>query len=789
MHNPFASKVLRDLWGSKARTALVVLSIAVGVFAVGMMAASQAVMASNMDASFLAINPSSAQLTTSDLDDDAVRAVGNMREVAAVDARYQLIVRAKGGDGAWHDLQLFILPNFDHIAINTVVSESGAWPPPKRELLIERAALGMLGSNEGDTITIETASRKQRQARVAGVAHDLHQWPANFGVTAYGYATFDTLSWLGIDRAYNQIAIVAAQQPYDKDHAHAVATLVKDQLEKNGHTVHAINIRDPGKHNAYGLVQSLAMMLGIIGGVALALSGFLVVNTVSALLTQQLRQIGVLKTFGASTAQVVGLYLGLVACYGVLALALALPLGMAGARWFSGFVLTMFNFDLVSFSFPPGALALQVVVALVVPVLAALLPVLRGARVTVREAIGGAGEEPRAGRVLRIGLRSPQWVLALRNTFRRKGRLALTLVTLTLGGATFISVVSVRGALYLTLDHVLQYWKFDLDVAFQQPYSNAQALQAALAVPGVRSAEVWGSAGAFRVRPDGSEHDQITLSAPAAGSSLIVPIIQDGRWLIPEDENAVVVNSAFLLSEPDVKVGDTIDLKIGGKESDWRVIGIASGQIQGAGPIAYVNRDYLARLTDQMGRTSRIVIEAEAHDAATHAQVRQALEQQLKAQHLYVQTITASSDIRMSMASIFDIFVLSTVVTALLLAVVGGLGLMGLMSLNVMERQREIGVLRAVGADTAAMLGIVMAEGMAIGVVSWLLSVVVAIPLSWGFGYGVGAGFLSMPLAYNYSIEGAALWGVIAIALAALSSFLPAWHAASITVRDVLAYE
>jgi putative ABC transport system permease protein len=128
-------------------------------------------------------------------------------------------------------------------------------------------------------------------------------------------------------------------------------------------------------------------------------------------------------------------------------------------------------------------------------------------------------------------------------------------------------------------------------------------------------------------------------------------------------------------------------------------------------------------------------------------------------------------------------------VMAVLLAVVGGLGLMGTMSINVLERTREIGVMRAIGASSGAILRIVMVEGVLIGVVSWLLGVVIALPFSKLLDEAVGQAFLKASPSYVFSTSGALLWLGIVIVLAAVSSALPAWNASRITVRDVLAYE
>jgi putative ABC transport system permease protein len=111
------------------------------------------------------------------------------------------------------------------------------------------------------------------------------------------------------------------------------------------------------------------------------------------------------------------------------------------------------------------------------------------------------------------------------------------------------------------------------------------------------------------------------------------------------------------------------------------------------------------------------------------------------------------------------------------------------MSINVLERTREIGVMRAIGASNGAILRIVLVEGVIIGAVSWLIAFVLALPFSMLLSSVVGQAFVRSELNFTFSLTGALLWLGVVTALAALASFLPAWNASHITVRDVLAYE
>jgi putative ABC transport system permease protein len=107
----------------------------------------------------------------------------------------------------------------------------------------------------------------------------------------------------------------------------------------------------------------------------------------------------------------------------------------------------------------------------------------------------------------------------------------------------------------------------------------------------------------------------------------------------------------------------------------------------------------------------------------------------------------------------------------------------------VLERTREIGVMRAIGASNASVRQIFIVEGNIIGILSWVLGVILAYPVSKLLSDAVGRQFLSTPLDYTFSMSGVLIWLVVVIVLSALASFLPAWNASRLTVREVLAYE
>ena len=789
-------KVLRDLWNNKARTLLVALSIAVGLFAFGTINSTQAVLTREANRIYLATNPAHATFSST-LDQRFVRAVRLMPEVRQAEGRRLFSVRLRQG-AKRHDLRLLALPDFGNVQINKVAPQAGQWPPPKRELVLEQSSLATLGLKIGDLLTIEMFDGAERTMRLAGSAYDIQSPPPGFGSYFNGFITFDTMEWLGQPRTYNRLLITVADHTLDKLHIQSVADEIKKRLENEGRAVNDIRIPDPGKHPADSSIQSILLILGVLGALSLFASAFLIINMVAALLAQHIRQIGVMKAIGARTRQIAGMYLGMVVIFGLLSLLVALPLGSLGAFALTRFAAGLMNFSSLNYTPPLSVYGMQVAVAVAVPVLATAYPVLRGSNITVREAISTYGLDgnqfgsswiDRAVERIR-GLSRPM-LLSLRNTVRRKGRLALTLITLTLSGAIFVSVYCVRDSLQRTLADAARYWNYNITVAFPRFYPVDKMVSEAMNVPGVINAESWGFDGASRVTEDEDGNEILSrgfsVVAPDASTQLLRPVVLQGRWLLPGDTNEIVVNTEWLDDHPDVRVGSAVRLKMRGRTRDWQVVGIVRAVLTGR--IAYMNYTYYASVVNQPGRASSVFVVTDHSGADYETQVAQALEDHFEARGMRVSSINTTSADRYNIEYQFGLLVTFLLIMSLLLAVVGGLGLTGTMSINVLERTREIGVMRAIGATTGAIVRIVIFEGVFIGLLSWAQGALLAAPISRLLSDAVGTLIVRDPLSYTFSIPGVAIWLGVVVAVSAAASLAPALNASRISVREALAYE
>jgi putative ABC transport system permease protein len=155
----------------------------------------------------------------------------------------------------------------------------------------------------------------------------------------------------------------------------------------------------------------------------------------------------------------------------------------------------------------------------------------------------------------------------------------------------------------------------------------------------------------------------------------------------------------------------------------------------------------------------------------------------------YTPTIVTSASGRGSVAAGADLIAAGLMVMALLTVGVGGIGLASTMSMNVLERTREIGVIRAIGAGSGDIRRMIVVEGVIVGILSWWIGLGLSYPLSRLICAGVGLALLQRPLDYVFNWESVGIWLGLIVALSALASLWPAINAGRLTVRDALAYE
>ncbi len=786
-------KALRDLWVNKTRTFLVVLSIAIGIVGVGSILTSYSILIREMNRNYMDTNPASAVLYMEGIDDDLVQSIQARPEIAEAEARRTVVARYQMGTNSWISIYLFVIDDFDDLRVNTFTPERGAWNPAADEILIERSALQLIQQDVGDVAVIKTAGGAPQSLTITGIVHDPGQAPAWMEGLAYGYITADGLAQLGEAPVFDELRLVTAENTMNQESNRRTANSLRTWLESNGTTVSRVIIPVPGEHPHNDQMTTLLFLLEAFGILALLLSGLLVATMISALMERQLRQIGVMKTVGARRKQIAGIYLVTVMVLGVLALSIAIPLGGWAGRAYAEFAAATLNFKIASYRVDGWVYLVQVAAALLIPIIGAAFPVYKGSRITVREAISTNGASKNAigarpidallGRVQGLGR---MLLLSLRNTFRRQGRLALVLLSLAAGGAVFMVTLNVGASWNKTVEAEFLSRGFDVVIDLKQPYAIERLETTLGAVSGVVAVETWAEAKTSVIYADGDNSNPFRMIGLPPETPMLALPLMEGRWLRPGDENALVVTHMLVDHEPSLAVGREVEIELNGQATTWKVVGIAR-QI---GPnIAYVNQDYFVSLAGLDGQTNNVMIVTNDHSATGQAESLQAMEAALLDADVDVAAAGTSQTGRQVLVDHLYIIVALLMLMAILVAAVSGLGLASTMSLNVLERRREIGVMRAVGAKSMMVLQIILGEGIFIGLLSWGLAILISLPLTLLIGNITGQLFIEAPLEIAYSASGAAIWLVIVLLLTAIASSLPAANATEMPVHEVLAYE
>ncbi|MBE7473050.1 MAG: hypothetical protein DPW09_00170 [Anaerolineae bacterium] len=798
-------KIWSDIWHNKGRTAQVVLIIAMGAFAIGMIITASEGVSVRLGQVWQASSPAMINLWTDPgIDDEQLTALKSIQGVQDVEGYLSTNIeyRLNPAD-LWTPGGLIARADYEDQTFATLELLSGRWPT-RKHVAVEKGADSYFNIQPGQKVYFRIDD-KEYTVQVDGLVYNAFLQPPGFGGKAQFYASRDTFANLTGEENFNQI--LAAAPNYDETSVKGLADRMQRQLEKldvdtgGAAPVDGDNrVLDPGQHFLQSTLDAIFLILGVMGGLALILGLLLVYNTITAVVGQQVTQIGVMKAIGAGTGQILLIYFSGVLIYGVLALLVAVPLGALGAQQFNNFLLYFFNVDPGPFAFSSTAVITQAAIALLAPLLAALVPIIAGARITVREAIStyglGGGDGWLERTLAKVQRLSRLVLLTLNNTFRNRGRVIITQLALVGSGLIFMMIMTVQDSVAYTFGDVLfSILRFNVNLQFEEPERIKEVEGLLQGYPGVTNVEMWGITSA-KIRPAGQAESNADLSADVLGvplpTDLYGPQLRAGRWLRPDDTNAVVLNQK-LAEDAGLKLGDWVTFDFGNHgEVRWQVVGLIFDPIITTS--ANVSRPVLLRATDSVNKASTVWIQTERTDAAGEAEMAKDLraffdahELKLNPQGLFAGEDTASA-VTAQILSNFGIIIKMLAAMAVIIALVGSIALSGVLSLNVRERTREIGVMRAIGASSWRIAGLFIGEGLVLGLLSWLIALPLSLPAGYLMTQALGAA-INGEIVFHYTPMGAVYWLAIITVLAIAASWLPAQGATRVSVRESLAYQ
>ncbi|UCC88855.1 MAG: ABC transporter permease [Anaerolineales bacterium] len=797
------NKIWSDLWANKGRTVQVVLVIAMGTAAIGMIIGISSLVSPTMAARWQATSPAMINLAVDPtMDDNDLMALESVEGVEEVEGQSNTTIEWRvSPEDEWSVGGLIARADYEDQKLNKLILVAGKWPKD-RVFALERGHQTAFGIPENGRVTIRVNDR-EHSVRVGGLIYNQLATPAYFGGTAQFYTTRDRYGELVGDRNFAQVMASAAE--YDPEVVTDIADRIQEKLEKQGRESFATGferVTDPNRHFFQDFLDGLFFLLGVMGLLTLLLGLLLVYNTVNAIISQQVDQIGIMKAIGARTGQILRLYLTNILIYGFLALLVALTLAVVGAWGIANWLVTSFNGDPVGFGVSPWAILAQVLIALLAPLLASLIPISSGARITVREAIStyglstGVGLLDRAlARVQRI---SRMVLLTITNTFRNMWRVVLLQVTLVLSGLIFMMVLSVRDSVAYTFGDILfSILNYNVSFALEDAERIGRIEELTLAHPQVKAVEMWGfGTGTLRLagEPESDDDEAVTMFGVPLPTQLYGYQVRAGRWLNPTDTYAMVLNQN-LAADVGVGVGDWITVQQGTRqESTWLVVGLLSDPvILNSG---HVPRDVLLRETGSPNKAQTVWIQTVRGGLENEKAIARELRVYYEQNQVEVSPQPgafgfggdSALETAQTIINQFNFVIVLLGIMAIIIGAVGSIALSGALSLSVMERRREIGVMRATGASSGVIARLFIGEGLLLGWLSWVIALPLGLPAGRLMLRGLGAA-IGFDLVYQYTPAGAISWlGVISI-LSSLASWFPARGATRISVRESLAYQ
>ena len=772
-------KVLRDLTKRRIRSALTILGIAVGVGGlVAIISTSRNVARAQQEL----FNATSQADITYWVWDAPTRLAPLLRanpRIAAAELRLTHVTRWRAG-GSWMDIELVGIDDFGQVRLNQFELLKGRYPSAS-EVLLEVSASRAAGVEEGSEITYRDPGGRERSLKVSGISASPSYLSSSITKIAVGYVPATFLRRLMNISGNNQLLI----KLHDPRDAQAAARYVDRLLRQQGLQAGAPEIRHPEQFPGKRELDALIVVMFIFSTLGLVLSSLLVINTLSASVAEQIGEIAILKALGATRRQVLFIYLLEALVYGLLGTPLGIVAGAIGGWRLLAWIGSLGN-AAVRFRLAPEGVLLGLGVGLGVSLVAGLAPALQGMRISVREALESYGIRSDYGqgwleRRLR-GLRHlpPLAAQALRNPSRRRTRTILTLGVIALSTAAFLGAMATKDSVDSAISDIYTTYYADAWTWLDRSVST-QFEESFLAVEGVYAAEGWVIANGI------VKLAEARLWGLPPQSTLYRQVMRQGRWFRPDEPDAVVL-SAELADDQQVRVGERVEVQANGRSRTFTVVGIAidntiflGGTLAGK---AFIPRTTLARLLGQEDGVNLFALGIASRERGIADEILANVERKFRAYGPGVQPVYAEIE---SAREASRLLTLALAAMVIIVALVGSLGILNTLTLNVAERRREIAVMRAVGASDAALVLSFLTEGLALGSLGWLLGFALGYPSAQLFTAQLGRVLFALP----FVLSARAILGSVAftLGLATISSLGPALGAAHTPASAGLRYE
>lgn len=784
-------KAYRDVTKRRVRSLLTLLGILIGVGGVVAIVSTGQNLARAQQSTFADASQSDISYWVWNAPASLPRALGEIENVRVSELRADFFTRCRSDESA-RDVYLHGVNDFDNMQVDQIFLRDGRFPVNDGEIVIEESAREVIPLRFGDTLTCRGSSgQPDRTFTLVGAIQTPNYPSASLLDYATMYAPIGDVTRLlgatganGLRVKVNDIALV-------NDTARDISQLLdRRQIQRDAPVV-----RDPENYIGKRELDALLAVLAIFSVVGLITSGFLVANTLAAIVTEQVSEIGVLKALGGTRGQVLLVYLLSALVYGVVGTTLGLVVGAFASWRLMVYIGTLLNLT-VDFQVSPLGIALGALVGIGVTLLAGMIPALSATRIPVKRALESYGITPTYGRgrldraLQRIVALPPLAAMSVRNLARRPSRALVTMLVIGVAVATSLSAQAVSATVDTAIDDLFETYRADAWVWFGE-YISDNMKAALTTVDGVEKAEVWSLQNAWvsaqGAAGDGTESARARIWGLPADTDLYIPKLVEGSWYAAGSSDQAVI-STDLVESLGLALGDSIQVDTAGERRTFRVVGITIDNSvflgsEVAGKV-FIPETIVAKMQGREGWATFFAASFTRHDVeGVQAQLDEITRRFKRYQ------IGSDSAIREVEGAKEQTRILTIALAAMsvLVGLIGALGVVNTITLNVLERRREIGVLRSIGASDVNVMQAFLTEGLAFGIGGWIIGILLGVPLGLILTRVMEA--VLFHLNYVLTVQMVLISLGFALLITGGASLIPALAAARMKVKEVLRYE
>ena len=792
-------KSWRDLSRRKARTIFTVITVALGVMGIGLFAitplADRAVQAElNAEKMHnIGVRVTDVSLTAEQL--DALKSLDNVDQMSL---HAELLVTIEIG-GRRERALLVGIPDYAAQAVDVVRITSGAVPRGMQVLTDQgNAANAVITLSEGNDLAVQDPTGTTNRLRVTGVGKNFIHGAATRGGVAVFYTSLDAIEQVSGRTGFTNLNFTVK----DADPAAMAGTVevIRDYLVANTSVVafdNLADVREAGFWEGREIFSQIMSFMAILALMILFVSLFLIANTMNTMVSEQTREIAMMKAIGATRRTVFRSFLTTSAMIGFIGAVIGAGLGVVVASLVERtFMRQSFGFD-AAFDVHWPTVVISLAVGVGVVVLASLPAIFRTLRVSVVEGLESHGISADYGRTFLdrslMGIRGmPRTVqMGVRNAARRKGRSISTILQVAFAVAVVITMLNGGdGLIDMTVRaYDVRTWDLWTTVA-DSPTDSLTVDKAALieGIEGVDSAEPVNRTSA-QINDRTVPFYGYVQDTQALDFDTTLLEHGRGRWWTSEEAtgaSGVVVIGDALSRFENIELGDSIELMTATGAHEVRVIGIDTAFTEN-GLFVYAPLKTVQAVLQKGEAVNGFFIQTDSRDHqeidATSRRVSDGLEALGYQADVTVNYVAAAQNVA-SNETIVNMFLMVSFIVVLIVLI----GLMSTLVMNILDRTTEIGMLRCIGAQSKDVRRVFASEGLFLAFLGW----VVGLPLGYVVYQIMVAAMavgmkLTLPDKYALAYVGWSL--VFAMVGTLIVIFFPLRRATNMKPGDAIRYE